>query len=110
MVALDEIGNALRPALIWMDVRANKEADAVLATGDAVGTLTASTAQALGRSQSVKVVQFGVTETPLSAPGVWGAYADVVSPGCYIVEGGQTSTGSIINWLGRLTGSLILTR
>lgn len=27
-------------------------------------------------------------------------------PGRYIVEGGQTSTGSIINWLGRLTGGL----
>ena len=34
VVALDEAGNALRPALIWMDVRANEEADAVLATGD----------------------------------------------------------------------------
>ena len=31
--ALDENGKALRPALIWMDVRANAEADAVLATG-----------------------------------------------------------------------------
>jgi ribulose kinase len=35
VVALDENGDALRPALIWMDVRANAEADAVLATGDA---------------------------------------------------------------------------
>ncbi|WP_231701118.1 FGGY family carbohydrate kinase [Aliiruegeria sabulilitoris] len=34
VVALDENGNALRPALIWMDVRADKEAEAVLATGD----------------------------------------------------------------------------
>lgn len=236
VVALDENGDALRPALIWMDVRAHAEADAVLATGDAalqlnsagagpvsaewmvpkalwlkrndpdvfarahriceyqdflthkltgrwaasldnvglrwhyrndqggwpvslvnalglgelldkwppevlapgevVGTLTASAADALGLPQSVKVVQggadaligmiglgvaqpgqlalitgsshlqFGVTTTPLSAPGVWGAYADIVYPGRYIVEGGQTSTGSIINWLGRLTGGL----
>jgi ribulose kinase len=51
-------------------------------------------------------LQFGVTEAPLNAPGVWGAYADIVYPGRYIVEGGQTSTGSIINWLGRLTGGL----
>jgi ribulose kinase len=51
-------------------------------------------------------LQFGVTEAPLSAPGVWGAYADVVYPDRYIVEGGQTSSGSIINWLGRLTGGL----
>jgi ribulose kinase len=51
-------------------------------------------------------LQFGVTETPLNAPGVWGSYADIVYAGRYIVEGGQTSTGSIINWLGRLTGGL----
>ncbi|ROU03650.1 FGGY-family carbohydrate kinase [Histidinibacterium lentulum] len=234
VVALDETGDALRPALIWMDVRASAEADAVLATGDealslngagqgpvsaewmipkalwlkrnepevfdrahriceyqdfltykltgewaasldnvglrwhyrndrggwpesllrklgleallekwpprvvapgeVVGTLTAAAAEALGLPRSVKVVQggadaligmiglgvakpgqlalitgsshlqFGVTEEPLSASGVWGAYADIVYPGRYIVEGGQTSTGSIINWLGRLTG------
>ena len=236
VVALDEAGNALRPALIWMDVRANEEADAVLATGDealhvngggrgpvsaewmipkalwlkrnepetfdkahriceyqdyltyrltgawaaslnnvslrwhyrsdaggwaasmvrslgmeallekwpprvaalgeVIGTLTAHAAEDLGLPRSVKVVQggadaligmiglgvaqpgqlalitgsshlqFGVTEAPFHAPGVWGTYADAVYPGRYIVEGGQTSTGSIINWLGRLTGGL----
>lgn len=236
VVALDKNGNALRPALIWMDVRANEEADSVLATGDdalrlngggqgpvsaewmipkalwlkrnepdiydkahriceyqdymtyrltgewaaslnnvglrwhyrnkdggwatslvetlgmedilekwpprvaapgeVIGTLTANAAHELGLPQSVKVVQggadaligmiglgvakpgqlalitgsshlqFGVTETPLSAPGIWGAYSDIVYPDRYIVEGGQTSTGSIINWLGRLTGGL----
>lgn len=236
VVALDQNGDALRPALIWMDVRAHQEADAVLATGDdalrlngggagpvsaewmipkalwlkrnepeifdkahriceyqdyltfkltgewaasldnvglrwhyrnrdggwaasmvealemgeildkwpprvvapgeVVGTLTASAARALGLSQQVKIVQggadaligmiglgvsrpgqlamitgsshlqFGVTEAPLNAAGVWGAYADIVYPGRYIVEGGQTSTGAIINWLGRLTGGL----
>ena len=236
VVALDENGNALRPSLIWMDVRANAEADAVMATGDAalmlngdsqgpvsaewmipkalwlkrnepkiyhkafriceyqdyltyhltgewaasldnvglrwhyrnrdggwaaslvdalgvgdlidkwpprvvapgdvISTLTKSAADALGLSPSVKVVQggadaligmiglgvaqpgqlamitgsshlqFGVTENPLNAPGVWGSYADIVYPNRYIVEGGQTSTGSIINWLGRLTNGL----
>ncbi|MEM0906217.1 MAG: FGGY-family carbohydrate kinase [Pseudomonadota bacterium] len=236
VVALDENGDALRPALIWMDLRAHEEAQMVLATGDlalaingagsgpvsaewmlpkalwlkrnepaifdaahriceyqdfltykltgewaasldnvglrwhyrndaggwagslaralgleaildkwpprvvapgeVVGTLTAKAAEALGLPQSVKVVQggadaligmiglgvakpgqlalitgsshlqFGVTDAPLYAQGVWGAYADIVYPGRYIVEGGQTSTGSIINWLGRLTGGL----
>ena len=236
VVALDRDGQALRPALIWMDVRANKEADSVLATGDAalclngggqgpvsaewmipkalwlkrnepdvfdkayriceyqdyltyhltgewaasldnvglrwhyrndaggwpvsllaslgleallekwpprvvapgdvIGTLTQSAATELGLKPSVKVVQggadaligmiglgvaqpgqlalitgsshlqFGVTEKPLNAPGVWGSYADIVYPERYVVEGGQTSTGSIINWLGRLTGGL----
>ncbi|MFV0385205.1 FGGY-family carbohydrate kinase [Paracoccus sp. (in: a-proteobacteria)] len=234
VVALDKDGDALRPAIMWMDVRAHAEADAVLATGDAalalngagrgpvsaewmipkslwlkrqepaiydrahriceyqdyltfrltgewaasldnaglrwhyrsreggwargllhelgledleakwparvvppgqvIGTLTASAASELGLSRSVRVVQggadaligmiglgvhkpgqlamitgsshlqFGVTEAPMHAPGVWGSYADIVYPGRYIVEGGQTSTGSIINWLSRLTG------
>ena len=234
VVALDEDGDALRPAIIWMDVRAGEEADAVLATGDAalglngagrgpvsaewmipkalwlhrhepevferahricefqdfltyhltgewaaslnnaglrwhhrardggrpeglvralgleallekwpgrvvapgevVGTLTARAAEALGLPRSVKVVQggadapigmvglgvhrpgqlalitgsshlqFGVSETPISGPGLWGAYADIVYPGLWIVEGGQTSTGSIVNWLSRITG------
>lgn len=234
VVALDKDGNPLRPALMWMDVRANAEADAVLATGDpalvingagqgpvsaewmipkalwlkrnepqiydaayticeyqdfltfrltgercaslnnaglrwhyssrnggwargilaalgiedlaekwparivapgeVVGTLTAHAAGALGLRRAVKVVQggadaligmiglgvakpgqlalitgsshlqFGVTEAPLHAPGVWGAYPDIVYPGRWIVEGGQTSTGSIINWLRRFCG------
>ena len=34
VVALDGEGRALRPAIIWMDVRAEAEAAAVLATGD----------------------------------------------------------------------------
>ena len=34
VVALDEASRPLRPAIIWMDVRAGAEADAVLATGD----------------------------------------------------------------------------
>ena len=237
VVALDKQGRALRPALLWMDVRAHREADAVLATGDArlalngagkgpvsaewmipkalwlkrnepqifdaaeticeyqdfltwrltgercasldnaglrwhyssrdggwargilaglglaelegkwpqrvvapgqvVGTLTASAAEALGLAPKVKVVQggadaligmiglgvakpgqlalitgsshlqFGVTEAPIHAPGVWGAYPDIVYPDRWIVEGGQTSTGSIINWLRRLTGGTL---
>jgi len=47
-------------------------------------------------------LQFGVTESAIHAPGVWGSYRDCVYPERYIVEGGQTSTGSIIAWLGRL--------
>ena len=236
VVALDASGAALRPALIWMDVRSHEEAAAVLATGDpalavnnagsgpvsaewmlpkalwlkrnepqvfaaahriceyqdfltfkltgewaaslnnvsvrwhhstdrggrpdsllaaldleelkdkwpprtvapgeVIGNLSAAAAKELGLSEKVKVVQggadaligmvgvgvsqpgqlvlitgsshlqFGITDAPLSAPGVWGAYPDAVYPGRYIVEGGQTSTGSIINWFGRIAGKL----
>ena len=34
VVALDAQGRALRPALIWMDVRAGAQADAIAASGD----------------------------------------------------------------------------
>ena len=232
VVALDRDGKALRPAIIWMDVRANAEADAVLATGDpalitngggrgpvsaewmipkalwiarnepeiferahticeyqdfmtlrltgeraaslnnvtlrwhyqtdrggwakslveklglaallhkwpqrvvpaggVVANISAKAAEELGLSTRVKLVQggadaligmiglgvakpgqlalitgsshlqFGVTEQAVNAPGVWGTYRDCVYPDRYIIEGGQTSTGSIIAWLGRL--------
>ena len=105
----------------------------VVPPGDVIGTLTSAAANELGLPQSVKVVQggadaligmiglgvarpgqlalitgsshlvFGVTEKPMHAAGMWGAYPDIVYPGRYIVEGGQTSTGSIINWLGRMS-------
>lgn len=234
VVALDEAGNPLRPALMWMDVRASEEAAAVLDTGDdrlklngngsgpvsaewmipkalwikrnepelydraaticeyqdyltlrltgercaslnnaglrwhyahrdggwaetlvtalgmpdliekwpsrvarpgeVVGNLTPKAAEALGLTTRTKLVQggadaligmvglgvakpgqlclitgsshlqFGVTEKPFHATGMWGAYADIVYPGRYIIEGGQTSTGSIINWLKRFVG------
>ncbi|MGN6449528.1 MAG: FGGY-family carbohydrate kinase [Brucella intermedia] len=104
----------------------------VVAPGEVIGGLCASAACELGLSQSVKVVQggadaligmiglgvakpgqlalitgsshlqFGVADKPLHAPGIWGSYPDMVYPGRYIIEGGQTSTGSIIAWLGRL--------
>lgn len=104
----------------------------VVAPGEVIGGLCASAASELGLSQSLKVVQggadaligmiglgvakpgqlalitgsshlqFGVADKPLHAPGIWGSYPDMVYPGRYIIEGGQTSTGSIIAWLGRL--------
>lgn len=108
----------------------------VAAPGEVIGNLTAAAASELGLTTRTKVVQggadaligmiglgvakpgqlamitgsshlqFGVTEAPLYARGVWGAYADIVYPDRYIVEGGQTSTGSIINWFKRLLGSI----
>jgi ribulose kinase len=106
----------------------------VVAPGEVVGTLTNEAARALGLRSTVKLVQggadaligmiglgvakpgqlalitgsshlqLGVTQSPINALGVWGAYADIVYPGRWIVEGGQTSTGSIISWLRRICG------
>ncbi len=46
-------------------------------------------------------LQLGVAAHPLHAPGIWGSYMDCVYPGRPIVEGGQTSTGSVIAWFKR---------
>jgi ribulokinase len=234
VVALDENGQPLRPAILWMDVRAEKEAEAVLATGDAalslngaghgpvsaewmipkalwlkrhepalyqqakticeyqdflmhrltgrlvasltnvamrwhyrknsggwplsllealdladlfakwpqeivapgslVGNLTPEAAAHLKLPRATKVIQGGadafigmiglgvakpgqvalitgsshlqlaVCRHELLVPGLWGSYADVVYPGCHVLEGGQTSSGSMIAWLDRLLG------
>ena len=234
VVALDAAGRPLRPAILWMDMRAGAEADAVLATGDpaldvngaghgpvsaewmipkalwlarhepqvfdaaaticeyqdymtlrltgqrvaslnnvsirwhyatdrggwptslvralgipallgkwpseavapgaVIGRLTAEAAAHLGLTTATKVVQggadaqigvvglgvarpgqlalitgsshlqFGISDAPRHAPGLWGSYKDALYPGRYIFEGGQTSTGSIVNWLRRLAG------
>jgi ribulose kinase len=47
-------------------------------------------------------LQLGVSDRPLHGKGLWGTYPDAVIPDRYIVEGGQTSTGSVVNWLKRL--------
>ena len=43
-------------------------------------------------------LQLGQSDRPLHAKGIFGAYTDCVMPGQYTVEGGQVSTGSVINW------------
>ncbi|WP_366654683.1 FGGY-family carbohydrate kinase [Fodinicurvata sp. EGI_FJ10296] len=117
-----------------LDVLADKWPEEIVAPGAPVGKLTAEAADHLGLPQSVVVaqggadafigmiglgvakpgqlamitgsshLQLGVTDQPMSAPGLWGSYADAVYPGRHIIEGGQTSTGSIIAWYQRLTG------
>ncbi|GBF92749.1 carbohydrate kinase [Raphidocelis subcapitata] len=46
-------------------------------------------------------LHIGIAPAPMSGPGMFGSYADAVLPGGHVVEGGQTSTGSVINWLRR---------
>ena len=36
--------------------------------------------------------------------GIWGTYSNAVLPGLNIVEGGQTSTGSVVAWYRRVLG------
>lgn len=120
-------------AKLGLDALLDKWPSEVLAPGEVIGPLTAAAAGHLGLTQKTVVVQggadaligmiglgvnrpgqlalitgsshlmFGVSEHEVHAAGLWGAYPDAVYPGRWIVEGGQTSTGSIIAWLGRLT-------
>lgn len=46
-------------------------------------------------------LQLGVAARAVHAPGVWGTYMDCVYPGRPVIEGGQTSTGSVIAWFKR---------
>lgn len=54
-------------------------------------------------------LQFGVSKTPVHAKGLWGSYQDAVYPDRSIIEGGQTSTGSIVAWFRQLTGGDLAT-
>ena len=104
----------------------------VLPLGEVIGGLTAAAAAHLGLPKGLPVaqggadafiamiglgvvrpgrlalitgsshLQLGVSDKPLHGKGIWGTYPDAVIPGLHIVEGGQTSTGSIVNWLKHL--------
>jgi FGGY-family pentulose kinase len=51
-------------------------------------------------------VLFVLNDEPVFSPRFWGPYRDVVLPGKWAIEGGQTSTGSIVNWIvGNLPGA-----
>ncbi len=111
--------------------------DEMLAPGTVIGSLTEAAAGHLGLPRSVQVVQggadaligmiglgvakpgqlalitgsshlqFAVGEAEEHVPGLWGAYPDAVYPGRTILEGGQTSTGSIVAWLRRFLGGSV---
>ncbi|GFR48094.1 hypothetical protein Agub_g9774 [Astrephomene gubernaculifera] len=46
-------------------------------------------------------LQLGVVGSELHGPGFFGTYRDAVLPGCHVIEGGQTSTGSVLAWFRR---------
>ncbi len=47
-------------------------------------------------------LHLGLSDQAFHAKGVWGTYPDAVVPGLHVVEGGQTSTGSVVNWFKQL--------
>ncbi|KAF8062764.1 ribulose-phosphate 3-epimerase [Scenedesmus sp. PABB004] len=107
----------------------------VLPLGAPVGGLTASAASHLGLPEGLLVaqggsdafigmlglgvvapgqmamltgsshLQLGLCASPLHGRGIFGTYPDAVIPGLHVIEGGQTSTGSVVRWLaGSLAG------
>ena len=106
----------------------------VLDLGDVVGGLVDRAAQHLGLARDLPVIQggadafigmiglgvvkpgslafitgsshlqLGLCDTSFHSAGVWGTYCDALLPGVHVVEGGQTSTGSVVNWLKKLYG------
>lgn len=103
----------------------------ILAPGTPIGPLTREAAEHLGLTPGLLVVQggsdafigviglgvtepgemalitgsshlhIGVADRTVHKAGVWGTYMDGVYPGKPIIEGGQTSTGSVIAWFKR---------
>ncbi len=103
----------------------------IVAPGAVIAGLTAQAADHLGLPKGLPVVQggadafigmvglgvtqpgemalitgsshlhLGIADRSVHAPGVWGTYMDCVYPGKPVIEGGQTSTGSVIAWFKR---------
>lgn len=121
---------------LGLDALAEKWPSEIVPPGGVIGPLTTEAADHLGLSARTRVVQGGVdavigmiglgVEAPgqlalitgsshlqfgivadggVGQPGLWGAYPDLPFPGRTMLEGGQTSTGSIVAWLRRLGGA-----
>jgi FGGY-family pentulose kinase len=105
----------------------------VLPVGSVVGSLHPAVAEATGLTPATLVAQGGVdahagmiglgaidpgdlalivgsstchmalTSEPVFAD-IWGPYPDAVAEGTFLLEGGQTSTGSVVQWLLTLAG------
>jgi ribulokinase len=111
--------------------------DEVLPIGAPVGTLSREAAGELGLGADVVVAQGGIDaylsmigvgvvdpgqlalalgssscqlalcDTGLFGTHVWGPYPDALRPGTWVLEGGQTTTGAIVDWFREsITGGL----
>ncbi len=125
-------------ATIGLDDLAAKFPADILGIGDVVAPLSAEAAHTLGLPPSIPVAMGGgdafvgllglgvvepgdlgvvmgssnvlssLTTDEVHFPGIFGSFPDAVIPGLNLVEGGQVSTGSILNWFKRnFAGDLI---
>jgi ribulokinase len=118
-------------AAVGLSELEEKWPNSILAPGTPIGPLTNAAADHLGLPHGLLVVQggsdafigviglgvtepgemalitgsshlhIGIADRVVHKPGVWGTYMDGVYPGKPIIEGGQTSTGSVIAWFKR---------
>ncbi len=109
--------------------------DTVLRLGEEIGGLTPNAASHLDLQEGLPVLQggadafigmiglglvdpgslafitgsshlhLGLSSQAFHGQGIWGTYADAVIPGLHVVEGGQTSTGSVVSWIRRTLGN-----
>lgn len=112
----------------------DKLPETVVPMGTAVGQLTRQAAEELGLDPETRVVMGGAdafvaqvglgvvnpgsmalitgsshllilqSDRRVHGEGTWGSYPDAVVEGQYTVEGGQTSSGSMVGWFRRLLG------
>lgn len=118
-------------AAVGLSELEDKWPNPILAPGTPIGPLTREAAEHLGLQAGLLVVQggsdafigviglgvtepgemalitgsshlhIGVAHRSVHKAGVWGTYRDAVYPGKHIIEGGQTSTGSVVAWFKR---------
>ncbi len=133
----DSRAGGFQPSLlstVGLEALAEKLPSEVLPMGEPIGGLTPAAAEHLGLPAGLPVIQggadafvamiglavvrpdrfalitgsshlqLGLAREEVHGEGFWGSYPDAVVPGLHLVEGGQTSTGSIVNWLKGLLG------
>lgn len=107
----------------------SKWPEQVVPMGEKIGTLTPKAAEELGLPSGIPVAEggidayvgmfglnaldsniltlilgsssvvFALQDQAVFSKSIWGPYQDAVLQGKWLIEGGQTSSGSIINWL-----------